>query len=132
MASLLETNLLNILRQAYLPDRGTGINDAPILHDHACKSGCQSQMRPRFQHFETLLNVALALLLSSINPALATEIVRLEPPFAAHAQSIRSPYVQSLPATQRWKLCIVFPHIKDAYWLAVNYGICLLYTSRCV
>lgn len=79
-------------------------------------------MRPRFQRFQAMLSIALLIWLNLMNPALATEIVRQEPPFASHAQSIRSPYVPSLPATQRWKLCIVFPHIKDAYWLAVNYG----------
>ena len=25
-------------------------------------------------------------------------------------------------ATQEWNLCVSFPHMKDAYWLAVNYG----------
>lgn len=122
MASLLEINLRNILRQAYLPDKGTVVNDAPVLHDHACKSGCRGQIRPRIQLFQTLLNFALLLWLNSINPALATDIVRQEPPFAMHTQAIHAPYIPSLPATQRWKLCIVFPHIKDAYWLAVNYG----------
>ena len=25
-------------------------------------------------------------------------------------------------ATQAWNICVSFPHMKDAYWLAVNYG----------
>lgn len=25
-------------------------------------------------------------------------------------------------ATQPWKLCAVYPHLKDSYWLSVNYG----------
>ncbi|MDE0216523.1 MAG: TMAO reductase system periplasmic protein TorT, partial [bacterium] len=25
-------------------------------------------------------------------------------------------------ATQEWNLCVSFPHMKDAYWLGVNYG----------
>lgn len=25
-------------------------------------------------------------------------------------------------ATQEWDICVSFPHMKDAYWLAVNYG----------
>lgn len=25
--------------------------------------------------------------------------------------------------TKRWKLCVLFPHLKDPYWLAANYGI---------
>ena len=30
---------------------------------------------------------------------------------------------QPLPIAQRkWHLCILYPHLKDAYWLSVNYG----------
>jgi len=25
-------------------------------------------------------------------------------------------------AAQNWRLCIAYPHLKDAYWLSVNYG----------
>ncbi|MFZ3288672.1 MAG: TMAO reductase system periplasmic protein TorT [Telluria sp.] len=52
----------------------------------------------------------------------AVELVRWTPPFsyAGKASAIR--YVAPDKATQRWNLCIVFPHIKDAYWQAVNYG----------
>lgn len=25
-------------------------------------------------------------------------------------------------ASQAWRLCIAYPHLKDAYWLSVNYG----------
>lgn len=25
-------------------------------------------------------------------------------------------------ATQNWSICVAFPHLKDAYWLSVNYG----------
>ena len=25
-------------------------------------------------------------------------------------------------AAQKWQLCAVYPHLKDSYWLAVNYG----------
>ena len=25
-------------------------------------------------------------------------------------------------ASRPWKLCVVYPHLKDAYWLSVNYG----------
>lgn len=26
------------------------------------------------------------------------------------------------PATRPWRLCAVYPHLKDGYWLALNYG----------
>lgn len=25
-------------------------------------------------------------------------------------------------ATKAWRLCVLYPHLKDAYWLSVNYG----------
>ena len=25
--------------------------------------------------------------------------------------------------TKRWKICVLFPHMKDSYWLAANYGV---------
>ena len=25
-------------------------------------------------------------------------------------------------AAQHWRLCVIYPHLKDAYWLSVNYG----------
>lgn len=31
---------------------------------------------------------------------------------------------QALPkAAQPWKICVSFPHMKDAFWLAANYGV---------
>lgn len=27
-------------------------------------------------------------------------------------------------AAQGWSICAVFPHMKDSYWLAVNFGLC--------
>lgn len=80
-------------------------------------------MLPLPRRRRTLLSVAaLAFLLSAPSVAGVPEIVRWEPPFAADARAIREPYAPSLPATRPWKLCIAFPHIKDAYWLGVNYG----------
>ena len=31
-------------------------------------------------------------------------------------------YVPLEKASQKWKLCVSFPHMKDDYWLAVDYG----------
>ena len=32
-------------------------------------------------------------------------------------------YVPLEKASQKWKLCVSFPHMKDDYWLAVDYGV---------
>ncbi len=31
-------------------------------------------------------------------------------------------YPEAAPAEKMWTLCVVYPHLKDAYWLGVNYG----------
>ncbi|MDI3514326.1 MAG: periplasmic protein TorT [Rhodocyclaceae bacterium] len=32
------------------------------------------------------------------------------------------PALPALAASRPWRLCAVYPHLKDSYWLAVNYG----------
>ncbi|HAY09203.1 MAG TPA: TMAO reductase system periplasmic protein TorT, partial [Thauera sp.] len=32
------------------------------------------------------------------------------------------PQLPRIPASRPWTLCAVYPHLKDSYWLAVNYG----------
>lgn len=66
-----------------------------------------------------LLLACFSLLHSSAG---AVELVRWSPPFSYAGQaSIYKPGPTD-KATSPWGLCIVFPHIKDAYWQAVNYG----------
>lgn len=56
-----------------------------------------------------------------VAPAAAQPTLSGEPPFKA-AAPVRAPYTPVAPARQPWVLCVVVPHIKDAYWLGVNYG----------
>ena len=46
-----------------------------------------------------------------------------DPPFAAEAKKTQSQYVALDKAASPHQICVSFPHMKDAYWLAVNYGI---------
>lgn len=50
------------------------------------------------------------------------EITRWEAPYDYSQPGVAVPYVPAKTATRRWTLCAAFPHIKDAYWLGVNYG----------
>ena len=54
-------------------------------------------------------------------PPSGREVMRWEPPFVAAAAQ---PAVLSAtrPATRPWRLCVLFPHVKDSYWLGVNFG----------
>ncbi|MCC5976214.1 MAG: TMAO reductase system periplasmic protein TorT, partial [Rubellimicrobium sp.] len=53
------------------------------------------------------------------------EVWQLETPHAttdAATAPQRLDYVPLQRATRPWQLCILYPHLKDAYWLSVNYG----------
>lgn len=52
----------------------------------------------------------------------ATELYRWEPPYVYTGRAIPLLYQPAALASKPWSLCIVFPHVKDAYWLAVDYG----------
>jgi len=67
------------------------------------------------------LVVTLMFLAASANSS-ATDLQRWEPPFSYDGRAIPMPYQPSALATKPWSLCVVFPHVKDAYWLAVDYG----------
>ncbi len=46
-----------------------------------------------------------------------------DPPFVMSSPTHREDYVPLEKAAQKWKICVSFPHLKDSYWLAVNYGV---------
>jgi protein TorT len=46
-----------------------------------------------------------------------------EPPFNASQQRKPQQYSPLEKASHRWNICVAIPHLKDAYWLAVNYGL---------
>lgn len=41
---------------------------------------------------------------------------------AGGASTRPPPALPALAAARPWQLCAVYPHLKDSYWLAVNYG----------
>ncbi|GAB1364615.1 TMAO reductase system periplasmic protein TorT [Rhodobacter sp.] len=66
----------------------------------------------------------LALLLTLAAP-LGAETWQLEVPRIAMDDSSPTDPLAYQPlerAARPWKLCILYPHLKDAYWLSVNYG----------
>jgi len=62
------------------------------------------------------------LLFSSFHSAYGVEIIAHKPPFAGNKQSRTIDYQPLQTATKAWKVCSVYPHLKDSYWLSVNYG----------
>jgi protein TorT len=46
-----------------------------------------------------------------------------DPPFNMESPRKDVDYTPVDKAAQKWNICVSFPHMKDAYWLAVDYGI---------
>jgi protein TorT len=46
-----------------------------------------------------------------------------DPPFAADAKVSQFDYTPLLKAKEKYRICVSFPHLKDAYWIGVDYGI---------
>lgn len=52
----------------------------------------------------------------------AWDLVAWDPPFN-YQGSIRSLAYEPITETSSaWRLCVTYPHLKDPYWLSVNYG----------
>lgn len=70
------------------------------------------------------LAICIGLLLSSVGAnAQSYKVEVWDPPFNMESHRTAQDY-QTLPkASKKFKLCVSFPHMKDAYWMAVNYGI---------
>ncbi|MCW5321765.1 TMAO reductase system periplasmic protein TorT [Verminephrobacter aporrectodeae] len=46
-----------------------------------------------------------------------------EPAFSATGKKTPIDYMPLAKAAKKWDICVSFPHMKDAYWLGVDYGI---------
>ena len=46
-----------------------------------------------------------------------------DPPFDMASPRTTVDYAPVAKAEKAWDICVSFPHMKDAYWLAVNYGV---------
>ncbi len=62
------------------------------------------------------------MLMGVAHSAQAVEVITFSPPFASNKQATAIDYQPLTSASKAWKLCAVYPHLKDSYWLSVNYG----------
>ncbi|MBU2643941.1 TMAO reductase system periplasmic protein TorT [bacterium] len=51
------------------------------------------------------------------------EVQVWDPPFNMASPRTDFSYVPLAKAAKKWDICVSFPHMKDAYWLAVDYGV---------
>ena len=69
--------------------------------------------------------LAAALLAAAIAPPAQAEVWKLEArsiPFDDTSPAVPIDYIPLDHAAKPWRFCILYPHLKDAYWLSVNYG----------
>jgi protein TorT len=71
---------------------------------------------------------AAALLLGAAGAASAADwfpypVEVWDPPFDMASPRKTVDYTPVEKASQSWEICVSFPHMKDAYWLAVDYGV---------
>ena len=52
----------------------------------------------------------------------AVEVIAYPPSHQADKQATEFQYQPLDHASKPWKLCAVYPHLKDSYWLSINYG----------
>src|SRR5262249_45211367 len=45
------------------------------------------------------------------------------PPFNGERRHVRAEFTPLTHATRAWRLCASIPHLKDDYWLAVNFAL---------
>lgn len=75
--------------------------------------------------------LATALMLAQALPAIATAeqawypytAKEVTPAFSADGEVSDVTYTPLESAAQPWNICVSFPHMKDAYWLGVDYGV---------
>lgn len=46
-----------------------------------------------------------------------------DPPFDMSSPRSQMDYTPLEKASKKWNICVSFPHMKDAYWMAVDYGV---------
>jgi protein TorT len=51
------------------------------------------------------------------------EVESWNPPFDMASPREKLDYTPLEKASKPWEICVSFPHMKDAYWLAVDYGV---------
>lgn len=74
--------------------------------------------------FSMLLLSILAGAARGATPAWYPVVVDVwDPPFNTLRQRSQQTYTPLEQASDSWNICVVIPHLKDAYWLAVNYGL---------
>jgi periplasmic protein TorT len=83
----------------------------------------------RVMNLTSLFSLAVVAVLLTPSAAMAEDVwypVGIDvwsPPFNADHQHTIKQYTPPGPASRPWRICASIPHLKDDYWLAVNFGL---------
>src|SRR2546425_8440890 len=85
-------------------------------------------MRSHRRGFTWLAVMALVLILGAVATAQEKQwwpfpVEDRDPPFDMEGKKIKNQYTPLQHAAKKWNICVSFPHMKDAYWTAVDYGV---------
>ncbi|MCB1379940.1 MAG: TMAO reductase system periplasmic protein TorT [Alphaproteobacteria bacterium] len=74
---------------------------------------------------KTLLRAVCAAMVLAVSPAAAEDTWTIDtwsPPFDYQGVPRSVQYQPLTKAIRPWRICASYPHLKDSYWLSVNYG----------
>src|SRR5207249_7661294 len=82
-------------------------------------------MRSQRRGFTWLAVMALVLILGAVATAQEKQwwpfpVEDRDPPFDMEGKKIKNQYTPLPHAAKKWNICVSFPHMKDAYWTAVE------------
>src|SRR2546428_10031613 len=104
---------------------------APQSGTRQCRGGQIEHRRTTMKRHGRLVAgfVLLALAVGLVAPAPAQEkpwwpfpVEDRDPPFNMEGKKLKKDYIPIDHAAKKWNMCVSFPHMKDAYWIAVDYG----------
>ena len=79
--------------------------------------------RIRSRAAAALASMVLALGAGAEEPVWELETWAVPYDYTSRSRPVR--YVPLERATKKWRICASYPHLKDSYWLSVNYGMVL-------
>ena len=87
----------------------------------------QKHRQGRYNSYKASLYACLASLLTCYSAMVASEptsrsLNTWQVPFDYTSALIHVPYREITSSEKPWHLCALYPHLKDPYWLSVNYG----------
>src|SRR5436190_739338 len=105
---------------------------APQSATGECRGGQIEHRRTTMKRHGRLVVgfVLLALAVGLVAPAPAQDkpwwpfpVEDRDPPFNMEGKKLKKDYIPIDHAAKKWNMCVSFPHMKDAYWIAVDYGV---------